>query len=202
MTNAELIQKIMLYDDEEAYKILFHRMYARLINFSMYFVKNFEIAEDVVSDVFVNFLKSKEKMQAIDNVEAFFYTAVKNQSLKFLRKKKLSDVLFVKTSSEDFQVKSTSRPDLEFINKELHDVLLTTLEKLPPQRKLIFQMVKFDGLKYKEVAKSLDISQKTVEKHMTISLKIIRETVEEYMDGKRQKTRSIRGNIFSFFLSL
>ncbi|MEQ9286416.1 MAG: RNA polymerase sigma-70 factor [Cyclobacteriaceae bacterium] len=192
MTNVELVELILRNDDEEAYKVFFHRMYGRLINFSIYFVKNFEIAEDVVSDVFVTFLKSRKKLGHIDNVEAFFYTAVKNQSLKFLRKKKLSDVLFVQTSSEDFQVKSTSRPDLELMDKELHDVLLRSMEQLPPQRKMIFQLVKFDGLKYKEVAKSLDISPKTVEKHMTISLKIIREIIEEYLQFKDVKTKDIR----------
>lgn len=192
MTNVELVELILRNDDEEAYKVFFHRMYGRLINFSIYFVKNFELAEDVVSDVFVTFLKSRKKLNHIDNVEAFFYTAVKNQSLKFLRKKKLSDVLFVQTSSEDFQVKSTSRPDLELMDKELHDVLLRSMEQLPPQRKMIFQLVKFDGLKYKEVAKSLDISPKTVEKHMTISLKIIREIIEEYLQFKDVKTKDIR----------
>lgn len=192
MTNVELVELILRNDDEEAYKVFFHRMYGRLINFSIYFVKNFEIAEDVVSDVFVTFLKSRKKLNHIDNVEAFFYTAVKNQSLKFLRKKKLSDVLFVQTPSEDFQVKSTSRPDLEMMDKELHDVLLRSMEQLPPQRKMIFQLVKFDGLKYKEVAKSLDISPKTVEKHMTISLKIIREIIEEYLQFKDVKTKDIR----------
>ncbi|MEQ6120367.1 RNA polymerase sigma-70 factor [Reichenbachiella sp. MALMAid0571] len=202
MTNQELIERILKYDDEEAYKVFFHRMYGRLINFSIYYVKKVEIAEDVVSDVFVNFLRAKNKFDQIDNVEAFFYTAVKNQSHKYIRKKKTSDLLFTQASSEDYQIKSNIRPDLELINKELHEVLLNAMEQLPPQRKMIFQLVKFDGLKYSEVAMSLDISQKTVEKHMTLSLKIVREIVTDYLQDKGTKTKAIKRSLWLLSVSI
>ena len=202
MTNHELIQRILDHDDEEAYKVFFHRMYGRLINFSIYYVKNIEIAEDVVSDVFVNFLRTKNRFDHIDNVVAFFYTAVKNQSHKYLRNKKASDVVFSQASSEDYQIKSNTRPDLELINKELHEVLQNAMEQLPPQRKIIFQLVKMDGLKYSEVAKSLDISQKTVEKHMTISLKVIREIISDYIQCKGLKTSRIKRSFGLLSLSL
>lgn len=200
MTNQELIERILQHDDKEAYKVFFDRMYGRLINFSIYYVKSFEIAQDVVSDVFVNFLRTKNNFKIIDNVESFFYTAVKNQSHKYLRKKKASDVLFTRASSEDYKIKSNERPDIDLINKELHEVLLNAMEKLPPQRKLIFELVKFDGLKYKEVAKTMDISQKTVEKHMSISLKIIREIVIDYLKDEGQNTRVLKKSLWMLSL--
>jgi len=199
MTNKELIDRIILSDDKHAFSLLFNRIYTHLIKFAIYYVKNYQSAEDVVSDVFVNFLKTKNKKRTIENVEAFFYTAVRNQSLKYLRKNKFNIALITGASREDYEIPSDSRPDQDLMDKELYDIISKTVNKLPTQRRVIFEMVKYDQLKYKEVADILAISQKTVEKHMSLALKIIRVVVRDYLDSKDISVKKINKSSFLFF---
>lgn len=157
MTNKELIDKIIWDDEENAFSVLFNRIYSRLIKFALYYVKNYQSAEDVVSDVFVNFLKNISNRGSIDNVEAFFYTAVRNQSLKYLRKIKYNNILISGASQEDYEIPSDSRPDQDLMDNELFGIIFNAVNSLPTQRRVIFEMVKYDQLKYKEVAQILAI---------------------------------------------
>ena len=200
MTNKELIDRIIETDDEQAYSLLFNRIYARLIKFALYYVKNYQSAEDIVSDVFVNFLKKRKNIGPINSVEAFFYTAVRNQSLKYLRRKKYKNALISGASLEDYEIASDSRSDQDLMDNELYDIISTAVNSLPTQRRVIFEMVKFDQLKYKEVAKILTISHKTVEKHISLALKIIREVVRDYLESKDIKVKKIRRSSFLFFI--
>lgn len=191
MTNRELIDRIIRDDDEHAYSLFFNRIYTRLIKFALYYVKNYQTAEDVVSDVFVDFLRKRVHIGTIDNVEAYFYTAVRNRSLNYMRKIKYNNVLITGASKEDYEIVSDSRPDQDLMNAELFDIISNEVNNLPIQRRVIFDMVKSDNLKYREVAKILTISQKTVEKHMSLALKIIREAVQEYLEFKDIKIKKI-----------
>ncbi|MCG8308880.1 MAG: RNA polymerase sigma-70 factor [Cytophagales bacterium] len=189
LTNEELISRIFKLNDEYAYSILFKRIYGRLLRFAFFYVKSHQTAEDIVSEVFVNFLKGKESKELIRNVEAFFYKAIRNQSLKYIRKR--SSTPIISTDKDDYEVISYQRPDQELINKELYRIITKVVNSLPMQRRIIFEMVKYDQLKYKEVAKILAISQKTVEKHMSISLKIIRKSVQDYLESKDTRVKKI-----------
>lgn len=199
MTNKELIDRIIENDDEHAYSLLFNRIYARLIKFALYYIKNYQSAEDVVSDVFINFLKKRSSIGRIENVEAYFYTAVRNQSLKYIRKKKYQSALVTMASQEDYEIASDSRPDQVLMDKELYDIISKSVNTLPIQRRVIFEMVKYDHLKYKEVANILTISQKTVEKHISLALKIIREVTRDYLESKDVEVKKIKRSSFHFF---
>ena len=64
---------------------------------------------------------------------------------------------------------------------ELQDKITETIEKLPPERKKVFVMSRFDNLKYKEIAEKLDISVKTVENQMGKALKFLREELKDFL---------------------
>jgi RNA polymerase sigma-70 factor (ECF subfamily) len=55
------------------------------------------------------------------------------------------------------------------------------VDALPPERKKIFQMSRFEGLKYKEIADQLGLSVKTVEAQMGKALKTLRENLADYL---------------------
>ena len=202
MTNEELIGKIIKDDDEQAYTMLFDRIYDGLLKLAFYFVKDYQYAEDIVSDVFVNFLKRRDTIGSIDSVEAFFHTAIRNQSLKHIRKHKYTSTLMTGSSRNHHEIVSDSKPDQDLMDKELYDIISASLTKLPTQRRVIFELVKYEQLKYKEVAKILSISEKTVEKHMSAALKVVRKVTRDYLESTdinaQKKTADI--SFFSFFI--
>ncbi len=199
MTNKELIDKIIKDNDKHAFSLFFDRIYTPLVKFSYYYVKNYQMAEDVVSDVFVNFLKKTKESESINYAEAFFYTAVKNQSLKYLRKNKYNIALYRGEGQVEHEIISNSRPDQELMDKELYEIISKELNSLPTQSIVIFEMVKYDQLKYKEVANKLNISQKTVEKHMSTALKKIRLVVFNYLESNDINIEKIKKSSLLFF---
>ena len=148
--------------------------------FALLFVKNHNAAEEVVSDVLMSIFKKRKKLAKSDNIEGYIFISVKNQSLKYLRKRN-RQVYFENFESEaDLLLTTNVSPEYEIIENEFSVVIKQTLDSLPPKRRLVFRMVKEEGLKYQEVARLLDLSVKTVETHMGLALKTLHENIEKY----------------------
>ena len=87
-------------------------------------------------------------------------------------------------------------PEKLFLGRELAKELEKAVSSLPPRCQLIYRMIREDGLKYKEVAETLDISTKAVENQMLIAMKRIRSVLEVYVKGKPQKRSFFNLKIF------
>ncbi len=167
-----LLRKIVLHNDQKAYKELFVSNYEHLHRFALSILKSKEDAEEVVSDFFINVWQKREALLAIENIKLYFFVSVKNISINKLRLKKKSNVVF----SEEYLVHFKSPffdPSQLLLSKEAVDKILGAINELPPKCKLIFRLIKEDNLKYAEVAGLLNISVKTVEAQMAIALRRI-----------------------------
>jgi RNA polymerase sigma-70 factor (ECF subfamily) len=168
----ELQQKIAI-DDEMAFTQLYLRFGKRLIQFSHSLVRSKEIAEELVEDVFVKLWANRGQINEIDNLTVYLYVAVKNRSLNVLSQKARELI----TAPFDF----LDAPPAEFA-ADPYDVLITSemmasmrqaIEELPPRCKMIFRLIREDGLRYKEVADILNISVNTIDVQMAIAVKKI-----------------------------
>nr|WP_199156059.1 sigma factor [Pedobacter sp. ASV2] len=85
--------KICLNDDVKSFEVLYRYLYAGLLKLSTYYVNNKEIAEDIVAEVFVKCWENRKAGTHILNPESYFFVAIRNQSLKHLKKN--SSVTFI-----------------------------------------------------------------------------------------------------------
>lgn len=171
-----LLHRISCYDDSIAYRELFLLYHKRLVNFSMTITRSRESAEEVVSDVFMKIWTGRSTLSKIENFHLYIYIATKNLSItRFLKEKK--QVSF----SLDEAVINTDNiyadPEQLMITAEMYKRIRYAIQTLPPKCQLIFKLVREDGLKYREVAELLHLSQKTVENQMSIALKKITESI-------------------------
>jgi RNA polymerase sigma-70 factor (ECF subfamily) len=199
----QLLTRIAEDDDQEAFKIFFNLYQTRLLRFALIFVNFHHQAEDVVSEVMIKLLKKRQELLKIINFEGYLYHCIKNQALGTLKKNAFQN-LFRPIEVEDDYYSSESNTPIEILlEDELRDLISNTIEKLPPRRKMIYKMIKDEGLKYREVALLLDISQKTVENHLDLGIRELRKTVMEYLEGKQDKIPIINiarlGALFSCF---
>jgi len=179
----DIFKKLSESPDRSLYNYFFDKYYPKLIWFALIFVKQHCVAEEIVSDVMLNIFKKRDKLANSDNVEGYIFISVKNQSLKYLRKNK-RHVYFDNFESEADLLMSTSvSPEFVYIENEFHQIIKSTIDSLPPKRKLVFRLIKEEGLKYNDVAKLLDLSVKTVETHMGLALKTLHETIRNYKKG-------------------
>ena len=165
-----LLKAVVIDNDEAAYKKLFVSLYETLYHFSFSILKSSEEAEEIVSDVFIKIWEKKEALLRVNSPKFYFYTVAKNLSLNRLKKLKKDSQFSIDKWA--LQMHSyTFNPEELIISQEGTIRITQAISDLPPRCKLIFKLVKEDGLKYKEVAELLHLSVKTIEAQMAIALR-------------------------------
>jgi len=178
--NSQIKELLVLLSEEKcekAYKSLFLLMHQRLIEFSAAIVKSQEDAEEIVSDFFIKVWQKRTVLATIDNPKLYCFVSVKNLSINRLT----SNKKIVAPLVEDWNTNINSpffNPEELMISKEAVAKIMFSVNQLPPKCKVIFKMVKEEGLKYNEVAQLLEISPKTVEAQMAIALRRIKQCTE------------------------
>jgi RNA polymerase sigma-70 factor (ECF subfamily) len=140
--------------------------------FAFSILKSKEDAEEVVSDFFITVWQKKETLTEIENPKLFFFVSIKNLSINKLSARKKHYAAF----NEEYLVHFKSpffNPSELMLSQEAVSKILDAVNDLPPKCKLIFRLIKEDGLKYADVATLLNISVKTVEAQMAIAVKRI-----------------------------
>ncbi|MDR8391920.1 RNA polymerase sigma-70 factor [Aliifodinibius sp. S!AR15-10] len=156
-------------EDQEALEALFERYYYRLCDFAFQYVRNFDLCEEVVSDVFLKIWKRRKKMYRVQSFKSYLYTATRNQALNYVDKKDAET-----TFMDDIQTEVRSKkyhPDEELIFKEFENRMEALINTLPPRRKVIFKLSRLEGFTYKEIAEILSISVRTVQNQMVEAVK-------------------------------
>ncbi len=179
MSGEELLQlqqKIAQHSDQRAYKALYQLFFERLYRFSLSMVKSAEAAEEIVSDVFIGVWQQRSRIDSIENLPVYLYVSAKNYSLNYLSKKSKEIITYFgdyETDAAGFY----ADPEQLFITSEMVKRIENAINQLPPKCKIIFRLIREDGLKYKEVAEILNISVKTVEAQIAIAMKKIGATI-------------------------
>ena len=167
-----LLHAVVVENSETAYKQLFLLMYERLYHFSFSIVKSAEEAEEIVSDVFMKIWEKREILLRVNAPKFYFYTMTKNFSINKLKQMKKDSHFSIDKWA--LQLHSyTFNPEELVVSQEGTIRISQAISDLPPKCKLIFKLVKEDGLKYKEVAELLHLSVKTIEAQMAIALRKI-----------------------------
>jgi len=173
--------RIALSEDMKAYKELYLLMFDSLFHFSYSFVKSKQVAEELVSDVFIKLWQIRTQLNAVDSLKLYLFGITKNFSLSYLAKasKNLSIQLDEMNLDEiNFEsVIEFKNPEDLCISKETIKDVMQAIQNLPPQCQIIFSLVKVEGLKYKEVAKLLNISVFTVRNQVAIATKKIEDAL-------------------------
>lgn len=180
----DLLVAIAYNNDQSAYRSLFIQLHGKLKQFSFSIVRSEEEAEDIVSELFVLIIQRKEQLCQLESPLYYFYTTVRNMSLNLLKKQKRRAGL----TMDEWQVQLNSiyfRPDLLMITEEMVLKIKMAVNSLPNRCRLIFKLIKEDGLKYKEVAELLDISIKTVEAQMAIAMRRMAQSMQVDLQSKQ-----------------
>jgi len=155
----------------------------------MMYIHQKEAAEEIVSDVFVKCWMNRKGLTDVQNMDTYLFVAVKNQSLNYLKKYSHIHLVQIEDTNETKFVK-TFNPQEELEKKELLFKMEQSIEALPQQCRIIFRLIKEDGIKYKEVAEILNISPRTVQTQLFRAMKKLSFVLSDY----RSPVRSVSGN--------
>lgn len=186
-----LLHNIQYHDDQQAFKEFYQSCFFRMYQFAYSFVHSKESAEEVVNDVFMNLWQKRHTLDSIQNINVYLYVAVKNASLNHLRKKRLPTPVSIDELNVQ-HLRFTTSPESILLTRELQARVQAAIEQLPPRCRLIFKLVKEDGLSYKEVAAILDISIKTVDTQLYLALNKLSQSLQAVWLEHAQSTHPSR----------
>lgn len=179
-----LIHQLSSKDDERAFEQIFDLFYSKMYATAFQYLKNKPLAEEVVSDVFCRIWKKRLELDQIKNFESYLFISVRNLSLNYIRNN--SRLSNESLDEQSYHISDpVALPDEVMQAHELQELLNDCIENLPKKCKAIFKMIRFDGLKYKEVASELNISVNTVDTQMRIAIKRISQSLGDFTIKKR-----------------
>lgn len=167
--------------DEAGFEQVFKTHFKRLHAYAFTLLQNEAEAEETVQQVFFKLWERKENLSHDAPVTAYLYRAVHNESLNYLKHQQVKSRHQLQVA---YRMKSESQqPGERSASAELEKKIHAALQDLPEQCRTIFQLSRFEELKYREIADKLDISVKTVENQMGKALKILRAKLVDFLAG-------------------
>ena len=164
-------------NDERAFSSFFQLLHPILYRHVYKHIRDTEITEEIVDDLFVNIWNKRADLEITTSVKAYLLKAGTFKAYDYHRHKYRSPQ---KTDLDEVRYNiSESSPSAqkEMEGQELQENIVKTLQKLPPRCKVVFELSRFQDQTYRQIAESLYISIKTVENQMTKALKIMREGI-------------------------
>lgn len=171
----QLLLRVLQHDDYQAFEKLFHLNYNPLRNFCKKLVIVNEVAEELVSEVFLKIWNNRKRIIISSSPKSYLYTSVRNIAFDHLRKEKHSmwaDLEEAAATPSD-HVDPHMRSEL----MELQVSIENAVARLPRQCRLVFQLSRDHGMKYSEIAETLHLSVKTIETQMGRALKSLRRSL-------------------------
>jgi RNA polymerase sigma-70 factor (family 1) len=172
------IRRTFAESPKKGCELLFRRYHQALCSHAVRFVYSKETAEDLVSDVFCKFWKTKAYETVTSSYRFYLFRSVRNEAYNYLRLEfqQLVDIDSAAVREDAF----SQRPDQILQFEEVFHQVEDLVESLPPQCRKVFLLNRFEGKKYQDIATELGISIKTVEVHIGKALSIVRKGLKDH----------------------
>ncbi|MBO0952682.1 RNA polymerase sigma-70 factor [Fibrella forsythiae] len=173
-----LIRQAFAEDARRGCELLFRRYYRPLCSQAVRFVHSRDVAEDLVSEVFLSFWKNQAHQHITTSYQAYLYAAVRNRAYTYLRQEFQQEASPSQAELDRTDPVGSLDPEQLLQYTELYQRIEDTVRTLPPQCQRVFVMSRFEGKKHLEIADELKISPKTIEAHLSRALAKLRQVLQ------------------------
>ena len=164
---------------EQAFEQVFKSNFKSLHAYAFTIVKDEIMAEEIVQNVFCRLWEKKHKVEIQTSLGAYLYRSVYHESLNYLKHLKVRAAY---NSYAQSAVKNeVDNAEKRMLLGDLEKKLTIALGELPEQCRTIFQMSRFEELKYQEIADRLGLSVKTIENQMGKALRLLRLKLADFL---------------------
>lgn len=163
-----------------AFEKLYNEHYESLCHYAQRFVFDLDTSREIVQDVFVRIWEKRSTLLGEESLKSYLYRSVRNKCLDYLKhlnvEYEYEKILIKETQESGSGSYNTEDHPLDgLITEELKNSIGSAIENLPEKCREIFELSRYEGLKYREISDELNISVKTVETQMSRALKSLKE---------------------------
>jgi RNA polymerase sigma-70 factor, ECF subfamily len=162
-----------------AFDCLMLRYWVSLLRFSEAMLGSADEAEDMVQRAFIQLWERRADWREGGSVRAYLYKVTRNLSLNERRRRTIREQLFQQRRRT--QLNNPASPGQVLAAAELQSAVDRTLAGMPTRRREVFELVRFQGLSYREAGEVLGISSRTVANHMSAALADFRDSLRDFM---------------------
>ena len=170
--------------DYQAFDLLVLKYQSRLISVAFKFVKDLQIAEDLVQDSFIKSFKSIDSFREDSTFYTWIYRITINTSKNYLVSKKKKDELLQTdfSKAEDYVIGAVDQdtPEDLYQASELQNIIIQSLNELGDDTKTALTLREFDGLSYEQIAEVVNCPVGTVRSRIFRGREVIDNAIKEY----------------------
>lgn len=175
-TDTELLLALPARSNAVLNEII-ERYWESLFNKAYSFLRDEDLAKDCVQQVFISLWQRQERASAIERLESYLHQAVRYQALKAIRSQMAAREMEQRLARATDKIITS---DL-LAHKELLKLIRQLIDSLPEDQRTIFKAHREEELTYSQIAERLNISVKTVEKKMSLSLRYLRMHLSDFL---------------------
>ncbi len=175
LPDSELLGRLQ-NSDKLAFEEIYNRYWKKLSNYAFQKTRSTEVVKEIIQDLFINIWERKDTLE-VDDLEKYLFSAVKYKVI-FEIKKQFNNAT-VNTDIAEMSIVYYDHHQSEIV--ELNDIIDSCLSKLPSKTKEIFIKSRREELSHKEISSLLDISEKSVEYHISQALKALRWGLKDFL---------------------
>lgn len=157
-----------------------------LVAYANKFLDDWEASRDIVQEVFLSLWENKDKANITTSLRSYLFTSVRNQCVNTIKHKiviqKHSDNALAQLRELEMSYyASESDTHSKLYETEIGKKIEETINDLPEQCRITFELSRFEGLKSQEIAKKMEVSVRTVETQIYRALKVLKESLKDYL---------------------
>ena len=179
MDDQQKLRKGLKEGNKEIFEEVYRQYYSPLCFYCMRYVGDIEEAKEIVQGLFLKIWIKRNELDINTSVTSYLYRAVQNYALNHLHQRKVKQKYIINKAHFPNQPSENGHQKME--EEELKKLIKSAVLKLPDKRRKIFELSRYENMKYTQIAEHLTISVKTVEAQMSKSLKYLRQVLKEYL---------------------
>lgn len=181
-----LIIKQLQDGNEKVFEQIVREYWPRMFKFALIYTQNNETSQELVQDTFLVLWNNRAVLKDNTNLITYLMVVLRNKCLNLLEQTRIRQLYIEEIDDETIYQRANlyvlqDEASQIVESEDLHKAIERALSKLPDKTREIFMLSRYDGLKNQQIAETKNISQKTVEYHISKALQILKEELpQEY----------------------
>ncbi|MBL7814765.1 MAG: RNA polymerase sigma-70 factor [Saprospiraceae bacterium] len=178
-SDQELLDRLK-QDDDEAFRAIYKRYGKKCYGLALQKIRLKEVAEEITQNIFISLWERRHSL-SIQNLDIYLSIAIKYQTLNFLDSQLTREKFALSLPPQYSEDSAENTVENTIFLKELMSALEKAVSELPEKTQMVYRLSRFDNLSGREIAERIGLSEKSVEYHISQSLRFLRERLKDFL---------------------